>query len=85
VIWTGDVAPYLDVIAACWASEDNRTPEIIKAYGTIAEEPGFWASILPNATSPTLAGRLGFGPKPLIEARQPVDQESCELYTYAGE
>jgi dienelactone hydrolase len=93
VIWAGDIAPYPDIVAAYWGWDN----EFITEYGTLDQNPDFWASISPNTYLSDLSGPLELHhsttdadvpvawSEALLEECQAVDQQLCELYTYPGD
>ena len=93
VIWAGDIAPYPDLVAAYWGWDN----EFIKEYGSLEQNPDFWASVTPNTYLSDLSGPLELHhsttdeevpvawSEALAEACQAVDGPSCELYTYPGD
>lgn len=66
VIWSGVVAPYVDILEHWHMARAFPTPtvgrhwreEFISQYGTPEENPGFWNSISPNSYLDDISGPL---------------------------
>jgi dipeptidyl aminopeptidase/acylaminoacyl peptidase len=111
VIWGGVVAPYPDTFARGNTVRPGVTPrptstfgpygrrwqsELTAKYGTVAQNPAFWASISPNSYLADLSGPIQLNHSTTDEEVPVASSKTlfaqlqaaglpAELYTYAGD